>query len=68
MKSFVESQFSYSPLIWMFCGRVANNRINKIHERALRLVYQDSESSFEDLLATDLTLSLLNLLSSEGPQ
>ena len=38
MKSFVESQFSYCPLIWMFHSRTLNNRINKLHERALRLV------------------------------
>ena len=41
MKSFIESQFSYCPLIWMFCSRGMNRKINHIHERALRLVYQD---------------------------
>ena len=40
MKAFVISQFNYCPLIWMFHNRALNNRINKIHERALRLVYQ----------------------------
>ena len=29
------------------------NRINKLHERALRLVYRDYESTFEDLLTKD---------------
>ena len=37
----------------MFCSRGANNRINKLHERALRLVYDDYETSFSDLLAID---------------
>ena len=37
----------------MFHSRKLNNRINKIHERALRLVYKDYTSSFDDLLATD---------------
>ena len=41
MKSFIESQFSYCPLVWMFHNRVLNNRINKLHERGLRLVYKD---------------------------
>ena len=41
MKSFIESQFSYCPLIWMFCSRKMNQKINHIHERALRLGYQD---------------------------
>ena len=40
-KSFVESQFGYCPLIWMFHNRTLNNKINKLHERALRLVYND---------------------------
>ena len=29
MKSFVDSQFSYCPLIWMFSSRSLNNKINK---------------------------------------
>ena len=41
MKAFVISQFNYCPLIWMFHNRALNNRINKIHERASRLVYQN---------------------------
>ena len=30
-----------------------NNKINKIHERVLRLVYKDYIPSFDDLLAKD---------------
>ena len=52
-KSFVESQFKYNPLIWMFYGRKINNRINRLHERALRIVYDDYSSSFEELLEKD---------------
>ena len=52
-KAFFESQFKYSPLIWMFYGRQANVRINQLHKRALRLVYNDFISSFEDLLEKD---------------
>ena len=40
LRSFVESQFSYCPLIWMFHNRSLNNRINNLHERSLRLVYK----------------------------
>ena len=57
MKTFIESQFSYCPLVWMFCSRSLNNKINHIHERALRLVYQDYKSSFEDLLKKDNSLT-----------
>ena len=50
MKAFIESQFGYCPLVWMFCGRQTNARINHIHERALRAVYNDVISPFEELL------------------
>ena len=33
MKSFIESQFGYCPLIWMFHGRGVNNKYNHLHER-----------------------------------
>ena len=38
MSAFIESQFEYCPLAWMFHSRILNNRINRLHERALRLV------------------------------
>ena len=50
IKSFVDSQFAYCPLVWMFCSRSLNNKINKLQERALRILYKDYESSFEDIL------------------
>ena len=51
MNSFVESQFSHCPMVWMYCGsRILNRRINRIHERALRIVYKDYTSTFEELL------------------
>ena len=53
LNAFIKSHFSYAPVVWMFHSRKLNNRINKIHERALRLVYKDYTSSFDDLLAKD---------------
>ena len=35
LKTFIGSQFSYCPLIWMFCSGKMNDKINHIHERAL---------------------------------
>ena len=37
----------------MFHNRALNNRINRIHERALRLVYQNTNLSFGELLELD---------------
>ena len=39
-------------------SRSLNNRINKIQERALRIVYQDSTSTFENLLNKDGSVTI----------
>ena len=53
MKSFIESQFGYCPLIWMFHGRGLNNRTNHLHERSLCIVYKGNNSSFKEPLKKD---------------
>ena len=53
MKSFIESQFGYCSLIWMFHGYGLNNKINRFQERPLRIVYKDNNSSLKDLLKKD---------------
>ena len=58
LKTFFESQFSYCPLLWMFCSRKLNNKINRLHERALRIAYADYVSSFEELLAKDDSVTI----------
>ena len=58
MKSFVTSQFGYCPLIWIFHSRRLNNKINSIHERALRITYQDHISTFQELLNKDCSVSI----------
>ena len=57
MKAFITSQFGYCPLVWMFCSRNMNNRINRIHERSLRIVYNDFTSTFSELLEKDSSVS-----------
>ena len=46
LRSFITSQFNFCPLTWMCHSRRINNQVNKLHERALRLVYNDKSSSF----------------------
>ena len=58
LKSFIESQFNYCPLIWMCHSRALNNKINKLHERALRLVYKDKSLTFEQMLEKDGSLTI----------
>ena len=59
VNSFITSQFSYCPLIWMFHSRKMEHSINKIHERALRLIYpSDSKLTFKELLDKNKTVSI----------
>ena len=41
MQAFISSQFNYWPLVWMFCDRKINNKINHIHEKALWIASKD---------------------------
>ena len=41
MKAFLESQFGYCALGWMFCNRVCTNGINHLHQETLRIVHND---------------------------
>ena len=58
LKAFIESQFNYCPLIWMCHSKKMHNRINKLHERALRVVYKDKNLTFEDLLEKDQAFTI----------
>ena len=60
MKAFINSPFCYCPLVWMFHSRQLNNRINKIQERALRIVYKDYNSTFNKLLIKGNSVSIHN--------
>ena len=38
----------------MFHSRTLNNKINRLHERCLRIIYNDKLSNFEELLHKDI--------------
>ena len=50
LNSVIKSQFTYCPLIWMLTSRYLNNALNNIHERALWLIHNDHEKSFNSIL------------------
>ena len=58
MRAFITSQFQYCPLIWMFHSRQLNQKINKIQERALRITFKDTESTFSELLQKDSAVTI----------
>ena len=58
MNTFFTSQFSYCPLVWMCHSCTNNNKINRLHERCLHIVYNDKQSSFSELLEKDGSVSV----------
>ena len=56
--SFIKSQFSYCPLIWMFCSRTAMNKLNSIHKKCFCFVTNNYDSNFNKLLESSHELSI----------
>ena len=69
MNAFIFLQFGYCPMVWMFHSRKLNSHIKNIHERALRIVYRDYESTFQQLLRQNKSVSIhqrnLQILATE---
>ena len=60
MNAFFKSQFSYFLLVWMYHSGANNGKINRLHERCLRIIYSDKQLSFETLLEKDGSISIHN--------
>ena len=50
--AFVLAHFNYCPLVWYFTTAKQLDKMEKIHERALKFVTDDYDSSYETLLNT----------------
>ena len=50
INSFIYSNFNYCPLVWHFCPAKSVFKIEKIQERALKLLLNDYNSSYKELL------------------
>ena len=63
IQSFIMSQFGYCSLIWMKHNRSLSNNINRIHKRAITIVYRDKKSTFKELLEkhNSLTIQVKNI-------
>ena len=44
------SNFDYCPVVWHFCGKKYNDKIEKIQKRALSIVFNDYDSDYDTLL------------------
>ena len=58
MNAYFLSQFEYCPLVWVNHSRILNNRISRLHERALRLVQSDFNETFLELLIKDESVTI----------
>ena len=58
MIAFFNLQISYCPLIWVCHSRIINIKINRPHERCLRMIYFYKQSSFEELIEKDSSVSI----------
>ena len=48
--SFTASNFNYFPLAWHFCGTANSNKLEKLQERSLRILYNDFDSPIQNLI------------------
>ena len=46
----VISQLKYSSTVWNICGLTEIHKLEKIHERCVRFIYQDKDKSYFDIL------------------
>ena len=55
--AFIDSQFNYAPLIWMFCHKGTYLKMQKTHHKSLKVIYQ-FDASYDDLLQLSNSVSL----------
>ena len=58
MNAIFKSQLNYYPLILTWHGRESNNKINRPHEKCLKIRYNDKQSSFDVLLQEDGSVAI----------
>ena len=55
---FITAELNYCPLIWMCHSRSFNNKISRIQQQTLRIVYDDYNSNFKGLLVWDHSFTI----------
>ena len=59
--SFIISNFQYCNVVWMFTGRTNLNRLDRLNERAIRMIYNDKVTDYHVLLMQNNQLSVYKL-------
>ena len=55
--AFIDSQFNYASLLWMLCRKGLYLKMQKIHHKTLKVIYQPNKT-YEDLLELSETVSI----------
>ena len=58
MNAFFNSQFNYCSVIWMCHCRALSNKINRLHERCLRIICNDKTYTFKEFLEKGNSVSI----------
>ena len=60
--AFINGQFNYAPIIWIFCRKNQYLKIQKIRHKALKVVF-NSDNSYDELLqmSNEITIHLKHL-------
>ena len=63
MRASFSSQFNYCLLVWMFCDRTLNRKVNHVQEMVLRIAYKDCKNDFGSLLGqfNSISIHVINL-------
>ena len=61
MNPFSHRNLVIAQFIWMYCNRTNNEKINRLYERCLRIIYQDKQSFEEREEDHSLTIHQRNL-------
>jgi hypothetical protein len=56
--SYINSSFTYCPIIWMFAGRLNLNKLEKTNKRSLRFVMNKHSSSYEEICSEENQLTI----------
>ena len=64
--AFINNQFNYASIIWMFCRKQDYLEVEKIHYKALKIVYNSNEC-YEELLICNIEVSKNKSLTEANP-
>ena len=62
----VTSQFNYCSTVWHFCGLSEIHKMEKLHERAIRFIYNEQSKAYFDILKENKITTLYGRRANTG--